>query len=75
MMIENLIPIEPLTCVTGVFVEKLSGCRWLAHWQNPQWWCQASGGGWGEVGTEEEGIFGHERTTGIKGIQKIFPHL
>ena len=32
-------------------------------------------GGWGEVGTEEEGIFGHERTTGIKGIQKIFPHL
>ena len=23
--------IEPLTCVTGVFVEKLSGCRWLAH--------------------------------------------
>ena len=58
MMIENLIPIEPLTCVTGVFVEKLSGCRWLAHWQNPQWWCQASGGGWGGDGTEEEGIFG-----------------
>ena len=72
MMIENLIPIEPLTCVTGVFVEKLLGCRWLAHWQNPQWWCQASGVGGGKMALKKEEFLGTNGRRESKVFKKYF---